>query len=660
VNPEESVQSPHTPEASAAPGRAQDPDGGHALVHDLVAEHALRTPDAIALSCDTAETDYRALDAWADRIAERLAALGVRRGDRVGLLFERSAAMAAAVLGTLRAGAAYVPVDPAQPDARVAMLFADARIAAALAGPETAERLAGLDVPSALIEPGEAQGAARETEPGASAATGTARATVDDHDPAYLIYTSGTTGEPKGVVVEHAQLAASTAARRAVYPEGATFLLLSPLAFDSSVAGLWGTLTAGGRLVIATRDEVRDPERLVRLIARESVTRLLCVPSLYDVLLDAARRAGMACLSTLREVILAGEPLPQRLADRHFAQFGTRRVALYNEYGPTEATVWATYQRLAEPGPAGIGGPIPGARVYVLDEALRPVPSGEAGELCVGGAGVARGYFGRPEATERAFVPDPFAAPGARMYRTGDLVRRGADGALEYLGRRDRQVKVRGHRVEPGAVEAALCALPGVREALVEPDGAGGLVGFVLAPEGGEPGAIRAALAERLADAMVPGRIVVLAAFPRTVNGKVDRDALIADDRERPRAEAPAAPAAPAASQGSVTEAVGELVPKVAAAWSDVLERTDVPTDVNYFDLGGNSLTIFHLQDALEARTGSRPSVVALFHNTTVTAQAALIGGGVDGEAAPDMREAAERRARAVRARAQRAKAGAR
>jgi nonribosomal peptide synthetase protein BlmX len=619
----------------------------HPLVDELVSAHARTTPDAVALVCADAELSYGALDTWADRVAARLAAVGVGRGDRVGILAEPSAGMVAATLGTLRAGAAYVPVDVAQPELRIAELFADAGIAAVLTTPGAAARAAGIAAPRVIVTPDDAAPQARTPVNAATVAVA--------EDAAYLIYTSGSTGEPKGVVVEHGQLASSTAARRAVYPDRATFLLLSPMAFDSSVAGLWGTLTAGDRLVVATADQVRDPERLVRLIEEQAVTRLLCVPSLYDVLLDAARRSGTYRLDTLREVIVAGEPLSQRLADRHFTVFAGRGTALVNEYGPTEATVWTTYRRFEEPGPVSIGGPVDHALIHVLDDELRPVPDGTAGELYVGGSGVARGYFGRPEQTERSFRPDPFAAaPGARMYRTGDLVRRNADGDLEFLGRRDRQVKVRGHRVELGAVEAALCALPGVREAVVEPDPQhAGLTGFVLAPEGGDGAALRTALAQRLPEPMVPARILALTEFPRTVNGKVDHAALA--DRARrqpwPGAAVDAAAPEPAAS-------VGDLVAKVTLAWSDVLERAEIPAEVNYFELGGNSLMIFHLQDALEQRTGSRPSVMALFTHTTVTAQAALIGGGTAGETAPDMREAAARRARAVRARAQRASAG--
>ncbi|MBW5480320.1 non-ribosomal peptide synthetase, partial [Streptomyces bambusae] len=476
-------------------------------------------------------------------------------------------------------------------------------------------------------------------------------------DAAYLIYTSGSTGAPKGVVVEHGQLAASTLARRTVYPGRPVFLLVSPLAFDSSVAGLWGTLTAGGHLVVATPDEVRDPERLVELVERHQVTQLLCVPSLYSVLLDAARSLGGERLSSLETVVVAGEPLPPELVDRHFAQ-RTAPTALVNEYGPTEATVWASYRRFDAPGPVSIGRAVPGARLYLLDDELRPVPPGTEGELFIGGAGVSRGYHGRPEATARVFLDDPHPdVPGARMYRTGDRARWNADGTLAFLGRRDHQVKIRGHRVELPMIEAQLSALPGVREAVVVPDADGtSLTAFVLTPADPVPApeSLREQLATRLPAVMVPARIVCLDAFPRTVNGKADRAALRARAEEQPLPGA--APTAQTAA--AVPVAQGDLTAQVAAAWAEVLKAPHVPLDVNFFDLGGHSLAMFQLREALERHTGKRPPVIALFKHTTVAAQVAMLRDGdgspegADGTASAE-RRAAARRARALRARRQ-------
>ncbi|MFE0020210.1 non-ribosomal peptide synthetase [Amycolatopsis sp. NPDC059021] len=620
-------------------GCAPPPEHDPRPVHELAAEFARRTPDAVAVRSGSESVSYAELDAWAGRVAARVVAAGAEPGSRVAVLVEPSVAMIAAVLGVLRAGAAYVPVDLAQPGRRVAAVLEDANAEIAVVSAGTAYRLAELDVLRVRAEYDEP--VPDVTLPVAGIG-----------DPAYVIYTSGSTGEPKGVLVDHGALAASTAARRHVYPGEPVFLLVSPLAFDSSVAGLWGTLTAGGTLVVAGPDEVSDPARLVELVHTHRVTRLLCVPSLYGVLLDAAERAGTERLSSLDTVIVAGEALPEALVQRHFAVHD-HSVALVNEYGPTEATVWASYRRFDRPGPVSIGGPVPGARLYVLDEDGRPQPRGVAGELYIGGVGVALGYLGRPEATARAFTRDPFAGvEGARMYRTGDRVRWTDEGTLEFLGRSDHQVKIRGHRVELGAVEAALLGAPGVQAGAVSPDsGVTRLVAFAVVSPGVTAESIRAHLADRLGPAALPGRIELLDALPVTFSGKLDRVKLRAAADEVLRRTGPA---------GNGHAAPGGMPARVAAAWAEVLQLSDVPVDVNFFDLGGHSLTLFQLQNALEQHTGTRPSVVTLFRHTTVAAQAELISGGGKGAegASAEQRQAAARRARMLRARRQRAAEG--
>ncbi|MDG4862908.1 amino acid adenylation domain-containing protein, partial [Streptomyces sp. T-3] len=505
--------------------------------HEAVARLAADRPDEVAVRCGDLAVTYGELIAWSRQLSHRLAAAGVGPGDRVALLAEPSAAMIASVFGILGAGAAYVPVDLAQPDARLATILHDAQVKAVVTTAHTRPRTAGSQLPVVTVAdtPGE--------EPEAAPCDSFAAA-AGPVDPAYLIYTSGSTGEPKGVVVEHRNLAASTQARLMVYPGTPTFLLLSPLAFDSSVAGLWGTLRAGGCLVVASADELRDAERLVSLVSRHRVDRTLCVPTLYGLLLDAAERAGTAPLASLRQVIVAGEALPQTLADRHFAVHSSA-VDLFNEYGPTEATVWAAFHRFTGIEPVSIGGPVPGARLYVLDDAHQPVLPGAEGELFIGGAGVARGYFGRPEATAAVFLDDPFAAePGARMYRTGDMVRWTAEHRLDFLGRKDDQVKVRGHRVELGAVESTLCLLEGVQEAVVLPDAPGtGLIGFVASAQDTDPIALRRALEEKLPPVMVPGELRVLPELPRNLNGKLDRALLRTLAAEPPAARSAAAAA---------------------------------------------------------------------------------------------------------------------
>ncbi|MEU5951492.1 amino acid adenylation domain-containing protein [Streptomyces sp. NPDC047525] len=520
------VSVPTGREALIALGRGPDlPLADLRPVHELAADFMEAQPEELAVSSNGISITYGELDLWASEIAANLLAAGVTPGSRVGVLAEPSASMVAAVLGILRCGGAYVPADSGHPDNRIDSVLSDAGVVALVVTPTTQERAVVAGLPRVCTERrpmGEGRAPVHES------------GSEDPVDHAYVIYTSGSTGEPKGVLVGHNELAASTLARRTVYPGKPVYLLVSPLAFDSSVAGIWGTLTAGGHLVVATAAEVRDPRLLAGLIERYDVTHLLCVPSLYAVLLDVMEMIGTEGKSTLSAVILAGEPMPEQLMERHFLFHGDI-VQLYNEYGPTETTVWASYARFDTPAPVTIGRPIPGTRLYVLDEEQNPVSVGTTGELYVGGKGVSRGYHGRPEATALAFSSDPFACTGELMYRTGDLVQWTAEGTLKFVGRRDHQVKIRGHRIELGAVETHLAALPQVREAVVTPNAAStGLIAFVSAPKPvqPDPAELRSLLAELLPPPMVPERIEILAEFPRTINGKVDRAALTGREKQ--------------------------------------------------------------------------------------------------------------------------------
>lgn len=620
----------------------------------LIAAQAAAKPNEPAVSCAGAQLSRAQLDRWSAAIGARLTELGVRPGGRVGIMISPSLAMIASALAILRLGAAYVPVDPVEPIGRVKTVLDDAQVSVVLT--DDATRL-----------PADCAPVLRLPSWPAPAEVGIPTAELSHQvagsDPAYLIYTSGSTGEPKGVLVEHAQLAASTAARLAVYPETEAFLLLSPLAFDSSVAGIWGTLAAGARLVVATADEVRDPEGIVTLIEQEAITTLLCVPSLYRVILDAVERRGASRYSALRTVITAGEPLPPALCERHF-QLHPHGTRLVNEYGPTEATVWASYRSMTAPEPISIGTAVPGARLYVLDEARHPVPDGVSGELYIGGAEVARGYFGRPEQTRRAFLPDPFATvAGARMYRTGDRVIRATDGTLRYLGRVDNQVKIRGHRIELEAVESELRARSGVQDAVVLPDQAGtGLLAFLL-PADLDVSRLRAELSGLLPPVMVPYRYSTMVEFPRSVNGKIDRKQLRQHAGQAEVGQVQAGSSAGSATAASdppagkqadkQAGAADTLADQVAAAWAETLMVPAVPHDANFFDVGGHSLKMFELLDALEKHTGARPSVVELFRHTTVGAQVALIRHTATAPRStrlPDRTAAAER-ARSLRAR---------
>lgn len=571
-------------------------------------------PDREAVVCGEERLSYGRLRSGALAAVAALAEAGVAPGDRVAVVAPRSAAMITALLGAHLAGAVAVPLDVDHPDARLTQALADCGATVLLGTAGTVARgralgLVALDV-TALPEP----------------AVTPALPSRGERDAAYMIFTSGSTGRPKGVVVEHGGLAASTAARRAVYPGEPVFLLLSPLAFDSSVAGIWGTLTAGGRLVVAGPDDVRDPGRLLGLIERHAVTDLLCVPSLHGVVLGEARRAGSAALRSLRRAVVAGEPLPEQVMDLHFELLPG--VELVNEYGPTEATVWSSYRRYRAPGAIDIGGPVPGYSLYVLDHTLRPVPPGVPGELYVGGPGVARGYLGRPADTAAVFLPDPFAGrPGARMYRTGDRVRLTGYGGLAFLGRADDQLKIRGHRIQPGEIETVLREAPGVREAAVVAHGQGRLAAFVTG--GADPAGVRQEAVDRLPAVMVPGAVHVIERLPLTTNGKVDRKRLAEEADRRVPVAAPGARVRPEHAE-------------VVAAWCEVLGVADVPVDVNFFDVGGHSLLMPLLQEALHRRTGVRVPILDLFRHSTVADMAARLRPAPLGEPGEPAGPAAE------------------
>ncbi|MET0396642.1 MAG: amino acid adenylation domain-containing protein, partial [Longimicrobiaceae bacterium] len=457
---------------------------------------------------------------------------------------------------------------------------------------------------------------------------------VDPSSAAYVIYTSGSTGRPKGVVVEHRSVAAFVAAMtERVGGEPATWLALTSIAFDISVLELLWTLTRGSTVVLHA-DRAAEPggASVAELVRAHGVTHLQCTPSHAALL--AADPDTLAALGGLRCLLLGGEALPAALAGELRRALPAR---ILNMYGPTETTVWSASHEVEDAeGPVPVGRPIAGTRVYLLDARMQPVPPGVAGELLVGGAGVARGYLGRPDLTAERFVPDPFAeAGGARLYRTGDLARWRADGVLEFLGRADRQVKVRGHRIEPGEVEAALAAHPAVRECVVVADASGGdgrLVAYWV-PAGDEtPGAaeLRRHLAERLPEYMVPSLFVALDAIPLTPNGKTDRDALPAAGASHAGTEADFAP------PGSAMEEI------IAGVWSTVLGVERVGVRDHFFELGGTSVRIAAVQRALAARLERPVAIVDLFRYPTVAALAEHLGDdGADRAAVERGRERA-------------------
>ncbi|MGW2841544.1 non-ribosomal peptide synthetase/MFS transporter [Streptomyces sp. NPDC001493] len=580
-----------------------------ATLVSLIDEQIARTPEAVAVTGDEGTLTYAALDEAADRIAGRLVAAGVTRGDVVAVGAERSHALVTALLGVMRTGACYTPLDTEYPAERLQFMLADS-------GARVLLTRRGLPVP-------EACDAAvlyldDDAHRGSAPATGRGAGPQPD-DPAYLIYTSGSTGRPKGVPNTHRALVNRLLWMQRSYPIGPDDRVLqkTPAGFDVSVWEFFWPLMTGARLVLARPGGQKDAAYLQELIRSVPVTVAHFVPSMLPLFL-AEEGAGRC--TGLRRVVCSGEALPPDTARAFRALLPD--CALANLYGPTEAAVdvssWEC-EGILDTVP--IGRPIDNIRLYVLDGALRPVPPGAPGEIHIGGTGVALGYHRRPGLTASRFVPDPYGPPGSRLYRTGDLGRRRPDGTLEHLGRIDQQVKLRGLRIEPGEIESALRALPAVTEAavVVREDSPGDkrLAAYLVTedgPDGLDAQALRTRLKLVLPDYMVPVSFTALPALPLTPNGKLDRRALPKPELHR----APGAALAP--------ESPAERV--LAAIWAEVLGLDEVGADEDFFDLGGHSLLA--TQVVARARTllpeaGGRPvSVMDLFTCRTVRDLAAL------------------------------------
>ncbi|WP_049576268.1 non-ribosomal peptide synthetase, partial [Streptomyces sp. SBT349] len=613
---------------AAAPAPTGDP--GHDLGLDAIfAERARRTPDAPALTFGAATLTYRELDERANRIAHRLVRLGAGPERRVAVALPRSADLVAVLLAVLKSGAAYVPMDPAAPADRLAFMLADARPELLVTTAEASATLgADAATPRLLLDAPEA----REALAGEPARAPSVAGSTPDR-PAYVIYTSGSTGAPKGVVVSHRNVVRLFTAAAADFDFGPddVWTMFHSCAFDFSVWEIWGPLLHGGRLVVVPFDVSRSPEDFLALLADERVTVLNQTPSAFYQLIQADRDRPRRSLA-LRYVVFGGEALdPRRLAAWYDHRADDAPV-LVNMYGITETTVHVTRVALDRTAPAltassPIGGPLADLRLLLLDQALRPVPDGVAGELYVSGPGLARGYLGRPGLTASRFPADPFGPPGGRMYRSGDLARRRADGTLEYLGRADDQVKIRGFRIEPGEIAAVLAAVPGVGQATVvartDAPGQPVLVGYVVPAPGVALAAeeLRRQAAAALPDYMVPAAFVTLPALPLTVNGKVDRAALPAPDV--------AATVSGTAPRTPDEELLCRLV-------AEALGLPRVGVDDDFFTLGGDSIAAIQLVAAAR-HAGLTFATRDVFRCRTVEALAAAAGHGREPTAAgPD------------------------
>ncbi|RPA01074.1 non-ribosomal peptide synthetase [Burkholderia pseudomallei] len=584
---------------------------------------AARTPEAIAVACGAHALSYAALNRRANRLAHYLRAHGAGPERVVALALERSVDMMVGLLGILKSGSAYLPLDPAYPAERLAYIVDDARPALLLTEAALRDDWRDAGAPVVLLD-----------------ADGPAIDACPDHNPddagrdartlsslAYVIYTSGSTGRPKGVMIEHRNLANLLGAMGEQPGIGAHDVLLAvtSLSFDIAALELFLPLLHGARAVIAARDDAADPARLAHLIESSGASLMQATPSTWRMLAQhgwprSARPLTLLC---------GGEALPPALAERLLAHV----PAIWNLYGPTETTVWSTVRRVTTP-VVDIGGPIANTQVYVLDERLRPAPIGVAGELYIGGAGVARGYLNRPELTRERFVDDPFRR-GGRLYRTGDLARRRADGNLEYLGRNDFQVKIRGFRIELGEIEAQLAKAHGVQGVALAardtPAADKRLVAYYVGDA--SAAALREHAAARLPAYMVPAAYVRLAAWPLTPNGKLDRAALPAPDDEayaRAEYEAPR----------------GEHECKLAAIWRAVLQVERIGRHDDFFELGGHSLLAVRAITAMRDAFGSDTSLRDLFArpvlkdlaehaSTAARARDAAIPKAARGEPAP-------------------------
>ncbi|HYR09939.1 MAG TPA: amino acid adenylation domain-containing protein, partial [Longimicrobium sp.] len=591
---------------------ATDAAPAEGCVHEWIADVAARNPGAPAVRFEDQTLTFGQLDARANGLARRLRALGVGPDVPVGVLLERSADSIVAILGVMKAGGAYLPLEPNQPPARLQRLLEQAGSRVVVTIDALRERVAGAGVEAVSVD--------AETPSDANEPAGRA---VSPGNLAYVLFTSGSTGEPKAVAVEHRQLAGYVRGiTRQLEPvEGASFAMVSTFAADLGHTVLFPALCAGGCLHVISPERVLDADAFRAYAGQHGIDYLKIVPSHLSALLAGDDAAGVL---PRRALVLGGEASSWELTDRIRALASGLRII--NHYGPTESTVGVLTHEV--PADAArpthrvpLGRPLPNARVYLLDAALRPVPAFGIGEIYVGGQSLSRGYLGRPAMTAERFIPDPTGTqdPGARLYRTGDLGRFHADGTLEFLGRADHQVKIRGFRVELGEIESILRTHPGVREAAVTlREGSAGehrLVAYLVAAGADAPPAeeLRRFAQEQLPEHMVPAHLVWLPGLPLTANGKVDRAALPEPDERSAPGRPPFVP----------PRSLGEEL--LASLWCDVLGVARVGVHDNFFTLGGDSLLGTQLVSRIRKTFDVELPVRALFDAPTVGQLAAAL-----------------------------------
>jgi amino acid adenylation domain-containing protein len=585
------------------------PDTGD-LLHQLVERQAERTPEAVAVMFGDETLSYSELNSRANRLARVVRSHGVGPEVRVGIAMERSLEMVVSLLAVLKSGGAYVPLDPDYPRERLAYMLEDSGVSLLLIQERIRPALGDARVPIVAVDTNRAQ---IDTEP----ADNLSLPISPDHL-AYVIYTSGSTGRPKGAMNAHRGIVNRLVWMQETYRLAVDERMLqkAPFSFDVSVWEFFWPLATGATLVMAPPGVHKDPEALVELIARLGITTLHFVPSMLQMFLQAS---GVERCVSLRRVFCGGEALSPAVRD---ALLSRTSAVLFNQYGPTETAVDVTYWPCVSGADAPIPIGVPGAntQLYVMDRRLQLVPTGASGELCIGGVQVGRGYLGRPALTAERFVPDPFnSIPGSRLYRTGDRSRHRRDGAVEFLGRFDDQVKLRGIRIELGEIEAALLKHPAVAAAAVivrdEGDDDKRLVAYLVA-RGEQPPVedVRRFLLTSLPEYMAPATTVFLESLPMTASGKLDRRALPAPPahRDSPSTSAPVAP----------RTATEELVCRI---WAEVLKVDSVGVRDNFFELGGHSLLATKVMSRLRAATGADLPLRAFFENATVEGLATAV-----------------------------------
>jgi amino acid adenylation domain-containing protein len=599
-------------------------------IAELFALQAARTPGLAALISGSRQFTYRDLDARSNQLARHLQSLGVGPDTLVGVAMARTESLVISLLAILKAGGAYVPLDPTYPKERLTLVIDDSRMKIVITTEESRPHLPFELSDLAIVNAEDPSIAALSFAPVPSSAA--------SHHLAYVIYTSGSTGKPKGVMLEHRNAVNFfTGIDLAIGCDPGVWLAVTSVSFDISVLELLWTLTRGFTVVL---DEGRGPGFIADQITRYGVTHLQMTPSLAMMLTLDSR--AYAALSKLRTMLLGGEAVPASLINLLRKVF---KGDVYNMYGPTETTVWSTSYLIKEVGSSvSIGRPIANTQVYLLDDTLHPVPIGEVGELFIGGDSVARGYWKRPELTAERFITIPSLFP-QRLYRTGDLARFLPDGNIEYLGRADYQIKLRGHRIEPGEIEAFLEEYRGVRQAVVvlreDRESDKRLVAYLVASAGSpeSPAELRAALASKLPDYMVPSAFVFLPSFPLTDNGKIDRKALLKLPPPTLSAQAPQnTDEAGEAQSGSEMELI------IARAWREALGVPHVDLHENFFDLGAHSLTVAEVQARLQQDLGHEVALVDLFQFSTVAALAAHLAGSQAAAAVSQASARAQRR----------------